>query len=72
MKKGIAITLIVVGIVLIILGGLSYSWLTSYVPAGNAFTLSGMLGFLITSPVIWVALILIGVGIYGLYKNKKK
>jgi predicted transporter len=71
MKKGIAITLIVIGIVLIIFGGLSYSWLTSYV-AESSFNLLNMFGFLIKSPLVWLAIILIGVGIYGLSKNKKK
>lgn len=68
-KSKWGIILLIIGIVLILLSIPVYSYLTSYV-AEMKVTLSGLAGFMLSSPVVWVGIILIGVGLY--LKIKKK
>jgi len=68
-KSKWGIILSVIGIVLILLSIPVYFYLISYV-AEMKVNLSGLAGFMLSSPVVWVGIILVGVGLY--LKIKKK
>jgi ABC-type antimicrobial peptide transport system permease subunit len=72
MKKGIAITLIIIGVIILLLGMGVFYWMATYIPTGVNVNIFSLFLSSLTSPPGIVSLILIGVGIYGLYKNKKK